>query len=77
MAGGSRGASVVTVTCGGPSGAIGGVLMTGGNVSSCGRLVELLERLLAWPEGPEHVPSPNRGSSFLACVMSVSDVSLG
>ena len=77
MAGGSRGASVVTFTRGGPSGAIGGVQVTGGNVKSRGRLAELVGRVLVWPEGPEHVPNPNLGSSFLACVINVSDVSLG
>ena len=77
MAGGSRGASVVTVTRGGPSGAVGGVLVIGGNVNSCGRLAVFAARVLSWPEGLEHVPSPNRGSSFLACVTNVSDVSLG
>ena len=77
MAGGSRGASVVTVTRGGPNGALGGVLVIGGNVNSCGRLAELVGRMLAWPDGLEHVPSPNRGSSFLACVTNLSDVSLG
>ena len=46
MAGGSRGASVVTFTRGGPSGDIGGALVIGGNVNSCGRLAELVKTVV-------------------------------
>ena len=77
MAGGSCGTSAVIVTRVGPSGAVGGVLVIGGNVNSCGRLSAFVGRVLAWPEGLEHVPSPSRGSSLLACVTNVSEVSLG
>ena len=77
MAGGSRGASAITVTRGGASGACGGKLVIGENVNSCGSSSAFTGRVLKWPEGLEHVPSPSRGSSLSACVTNVNEVSLG
>ena len=66
MAGGTRGASAITIIRGGASGACGGQAVIGGNVSSCGNMFVLTGRVLTWPDELEDVPSPIRGSSLSA-----------